>query len=70
MGDLSANIYTLDAAYKPFPDYAVWASKTRVETERWNRYKKSLEQIAKRAAALDTRAIEGLLEEVTLKKTH
>lgn len=71
-----ANIYALDAAYKPFPSFAEWASRTSVETVRWDRYKAALEaspghsseafqrarEIVKRAAALDTGAIEGLYE--------
>ncbi len=71
-----ANIHVLDAAYKPFPTFAEWTSKTLVDTVRWDRYNASLasrsdlspevlrraREIAKRAAALDTGAIEGLYE--------
>jgi Fic family protein len=71
-----ANIHVLDAAYKPFPTFAEWAEKTSIDTVRWDRYNASLasrsdlspevlrraREIAKRAAALDTGAIEGLYE--------
>lgn len=71
-----ANIHVLDAAYRPFPTFAEWAAKTSVDTVRWDRYNASLasrsdlspevlrraREIAKRAAALDTGAIEGLYE--------
>jgi len=70
------NVHKLDAAYKPFPSFEEWASKTSVDTVRWNRYKAALEsrpqdsgvafqrarEIVKRATALDTGAIEGLYE--------
>jgi Fic family protein len=76
MSDTEVNIYALDAAYKPFPTFEEWASQTSVDTVRWQRYTSSLKdraelspevldrarQIAKRAAALDTGAIEGLYE--------
>jgi Fic family protein len=76
MSSSEVNIRVLDAAYKPFPTFEEWASRTSVDTVRWERYKSSLEgnaalppevlararQIAKRAAALDTGAIEGLYE--------
>lgn len=75
MSTAEVNIHVLDAAYKPFPTFAEWASQTRVDTVRWDRYIASLKsapqspeileralQIAKRAAALDTGAIEGLYE--------
>jgi len=76
MSAAETNIHVLDAAYKPFPTFAEWASRTSVDTVRWDRYKASLEaraelsqevlnrarEIAKRAAALDTGAIEGLYE--------
>lgn len=66
----------LDAAYRPFPTFASWVAVTNVDTVRWDRYKTSLldrsalsegvlnraRAIAKRAAALDTGAIEGLYE--------
>ena len=76
MSEQEANIHVLDAAYKPFPPFAEWASRTSVDTARWDRYNKSLRErsdlspetlrrareIVKRAAALDTGAIEGLYE--------
>jgi Fic family protein len=76
MSDPETNIHVLDAAYKPFPTFAEWASRTSVDTVRWDRYNASLKdkaslspdvlsrarEIAKRAAALDTGAIEGLYE--------
>jgi len=76
MSDPETNIHVLDAAYKPFPTFAEWASKTAVDTVRWDRYNASLKEkshlspevlsrareVVKRAAALDTGAIEGLYE--------
>src|ERR1035441_36588 len=76
MTDSDPNIHVLDAAYKPFPTFKEWASRTNVDTVRWQRYNSVLEsnadldatvlararQVAKRAAALDTGAIEGLYE--------
>jgi Fic family protein len=76
MSESEVNIHALDAAYKPFPAFAEWAAKTSVDTVRWNRYKADLDgrpptspdavkrayEIVKRAAALDTGAIEGLYE--------
>jgi Fic family protein len=76
MSDPETNIRILDAAYRPFPTFEEWAAQTTVDTVRWDRYNsflKSLPQqtpermtraleIAKRAAALDTGAIEGLYE--------
>ena len=76
MSDPETNIHVLDAAYKPFPTFEEWASRTSVDTARWDRYNASLKdqpglspevlnrarEIAKRAAALDTGAIEGLYE--------
>jgi Fic family protein len=64
-----------DAAYKPFPSFGEWAD-VYVDEVRWNRYTAQLEElrsatpdlmsrsleIVKRAAALDTGAIEGLYE--------
>ncbi len=66
----------MDAAYKPFPTFAEWASKISVGTVRWDRYNAALQnrtdtsaealrrarEVVKRAAALDTGAIEGLYE--------
>jgi len=76
MTDLEKSIHALDAAYQPFPTFAEWASKTSVDTARWDRYSASLKdkpdgstealrrarEVVKRAAALDTGAIEGLYE--------
>jgi len=76
MSDPEANIHVLDAAYKPFPTFAEWAARTSLDTVRWDRYNASLKEkaslspevlnrareIAKRFAALDTGAIEGLYE--------
>jgi Fic family protein len=71
------NIYALDAAYSPFPNFKEWAAQAVVDPVRWERYNSSLKtraeslspdvldrarNIAKRAAALDTGAIEGLYE--------
>jgi len=76
MSEAETNIHVLDAAYKPFPTFEEWAAHTSVNSARWNRYNASLRdrpglspeilnrarEIAKRAAALDTGAIEGLYE--------
>jgi Fic family protein len=76
MSETEVNTHVLDAAYKPFPRFSEWASQTSVDTVRWQRYTFALQnragldirvlerarQIAKRAAALDTGAIEGLYE--------
>jgi len=64
-----------DLAYKPFPSFAEW-SKSSVTTNHWDRYADELEglrsqsaslmpkalEIVKRAAAVDTGAIEGLYD--------
>ena len=76
MGDASPNVHVLDAAYKPFPTFSAWLRQVRVESGRWDRYQESLKEssqlspeqlaraknIAKRAAAFDTGAIEGLYD--------
>jgi Fic family protein len=76
MSDAETNIHALDAAYKPFPSFEDWSSLSVVDTVRWERYNASLKErsalsdevlhkareIAKRAAAIDTGAIEGLYE--------
>ena len=76
MNDPETNIHILDAAYKPFPPFSQWASRSSVDSVRWERYKAELEskasipsdalrrayEIVKRAAAVDTGAIEGLYE--------
>ena len=64
-----------DAAYRPFPPFAAWAA-CRVDDTRWQRYVDRLRkrgeaspehlkravEVAKRAAAIDTGAIEGLYD--------
>lgn len=76
MGEPEVNIHALDAAYKPFPSFEEWAASAAVETARWDRYIAAITnrpdlspevlrrayEIVKRAAALDTGAIEGLYE--------
>ena len=76
MSETEVNIHVLDAAYKPFPSFAEWSARTEVDTVRWDRYNAALEgrrdvsaealrrarEVVKRAAALDTGAIEGLYE--------
>src|ERR1035437_6092547 len=76
MSAAETNIHVLDAAYKPFPRFEEWASRTSVDAVRSERYNASLKdrarlspeelnrarEIAKRAAALDTGAIEGLYD--------
>jgi Fic family protein len=76
MSESEANIHALDAAYKPFPTFKDWAANTSIDSARWDRYKAELQnrpspssesvrrayEIVKRAAALDTGAIEGLYE--------
>ena len=73
MSGQQINVHVLDAAYKPFPAFEEWASKTSVDTVRWERYNAALKnrrgisaealkrarEVVKRAAALDTGAIEG-----------
>jgi Fic family protein len=76
MSENEINLTELDAAYSPFPTFESWMEKTSVDTVHWNRYTASLDsqggaspevlsrarQIATRAAALDTGAIEDLYE--------
>jgi Fic family protein len=76
MSSEELEIYSLDAAYKPFPTFERWATETTVDEVRWNRYKAAVKaagrpspevlrrayQVVKRAAAIDTGAIEGLYE--------
>ncbi|MCE7934715.1 MAG: Fic family protein [Chlorobi bacterium CHB2] len=64
-----------DALYKPIPTFAEWAA-TPVQSKRWERYRQQLKgfknvsketlqraySIVRRAAAIDTGAIEGLYE--------
>src|SRR5712692_5006967 len=71
-----ADLRQLDAAYKLFPSFQEWSSAT-VDGVRWERYSATLDQrgksaspeqlkrarnIAVRAAAVDTGAIEGLYD--------
>jgi Fic family protein len=65
-----------DAAYRPFPSFVEWSTAAHVDEGRWERYASLLQQrseltpellarardVAKRAAAVDTGAIEGLYE--------
>lgn len=74
--DTEINMHVLDAAYRPFPTFETWLAQTAVDTVRWERYNSSLKErpdltpevltrareSAKRAAAVDTGAIEGLYE--------
>jgi Fic family protein len=67
---------SLDAGYVPFPAFEEWRSRSQVDSVRWERYKSAVDshqklsgdtldrsrQIATRAAALETGAIEGLYE--------
>jgi Fic family protein len=69
-------ILALDSAYRPFPTFSEWSSDRPIDFARWERYKTSYEshanlpkeildrarEVAKRAAAVDTGAIEGLYE--------
>jgi Fic family protein len=74
--DVFVNIHALDSAYKRFPSFEDWASGTTVDSERWTRYNQGLKErgeqlpaglkkalnVAKRTAAIDTGAIEGLYD--------
>ncbi|HSO74367.1 MAG TPA: Fic family protein, partial [Blastocatellia bacterium] len=65
-----------DALYKPFSSFAEWAAESSIDVTRWDRYVAELRElrdgspelmpraleIARRAAAFDTGAIEGLYE--------
>lgn len=76
MSGPETNVRVLDSAYKPSPPFSEWASHTSVDTTRWDRYKAEIEarpeqtsaalkrarEVVKRAAAIDTGAIEGLYE--------
>lgn len=68
--------WVLDAQYQPFPSFAEWARGCSLDTRRWERYaaeaasakeappdvlRRALD-IVKRAAAVDTGAIEGLYD--------
>src|SRR6266487_2875150 len=66
----------LDHQYKPFPSFADWLKTTSIDGERWQRHTKSLKdltslppevlkrarEVATRAAAVETGAIENLYE--------
>ena len=76
MTDSTIDILKLDAAYRPFPTFEQWSAHTKIDSQRWDRYKSSLEtysdlpqhqlnrarEIAKRAVAIDTGALEDLYE--------
>lgn len=76
MTTVDSNVHRLDAGYKPFPAFVEWAASSSLDTGRWDRYRASLQergrsspdllararQVATRAAALDTGALEGLYE--------
>lgn len=76
MTDSTIDFHLLDAAYRPFPTFEQWSTQTKVDNTRWDRYKSSLEtytgvpqhilnrarEIAKRAAAIDTGALEDLYQ--------
>ena len=72
----AGDIRAIDASYQPFPSFDAW-SKHPVNLTRWNRYTRQLKQrrttaspellkkandLVRRAAAVDTGAIEGLYE--------
>ena len=76
MTEASPSLHALDAAYQPFPPSERWLARTVDET-RWSRYldvvndliqhldagaRRRAYEIVKRAAAIDTGAIEGLYE--------
>jgi Fic family protein len=77
MSESVVSIHVLDAAYAPFPTFEQWTARTTIDTVRWGRYNSVLKNhasglspevldrarnVAKRAAAIDTGAIEGLYE--------
>jgi len=76
MDTQTPSTFALDAAYKPFPTFQAWAAVTYVDPVRWQRYAAELadfakqapetlarcRQIATRAAALDTGALEDLYQ--------
>lgn len=67
---------TIDQQYRPFPSFAAWATGAALDTELWDRHTldpaevraldravlRRAQEIALRAAAIDTGAIEGLYE--------
>jgi Fic family protein len=77
MSDGQVDIRVLDSGYVPFPTFEKWAAETSIDLARWGRYYSPLakratgaspelllraQNVAKRAAAIDTGAIEGLYE--------
>lgn len=72
----TVDVRKADAAYQAFPSFAEWRAASRVDQGRWERYASLLQQrseltpellarardVAKRAAAVDTGALEGLYE--------
>lgn len=73
----SPSVHALDAAYRPFPSFEQWLARTTLDDGRWRRYlgvindltsridtdaRRRAYEIVKRAAAIDTGAIEGLYE--------
>jgi Fic family protein len=77
MTEEPASLQALDAAYQPFPAFEAWLARTSVDETRWTRYLEAISllrrdldpdaqrrayEIVRRAAAMDTGAIEGLYE--------
>jgi Fic family protein len=71
------DIREADRLYEPFPDFASWKGLTEADLDLWDRFAKGLEaqraaappeafgravEVAMRAAAIDTGAIEGLYD--------
>jgi Fic family protein len=75
-GASTVDVRKADAAYRAFPSFAEWRAASRVDEGHWEKYANLLQQrseltpellarardVAKRAAAVDTGAIEGLYE--------
>jgi Fic family protein len=75
-GHPSIDVRRADAAYRSFPPFSEWQSAVGVDLVRWERYAQLLQQraelspellarardVAKRVAAIDTGAIEGLYD--------
>lgn len=77
MTEAPPTLHALDAAYQRFPTFDEWLARTSVDEARWHRYLDAIShlrrhldpsaqrrayEIVKRAAAMDTGAIEGLYE--------
>ena len=77
MTEASLSLHALDAAYQQFPPFERWLAGTSIDETRWSRYlgviadltrrldagvRRRAYEIVKRAAAIDTGAIEGLYE--------